>query len=142
MTLPSITAAGNLTADPELKFTHSGVARCSFTVACGERKQVDGKWVDGDTTFLRVVCWRQLAENAAESLSKGSGVTITGRLRQRKYEKDGETKQIEEVDAWTIAVDLGRQVASPRRVTRDASQAHASIDDDPWAVPMGEPAPF
>ena len=88
-----ITIIGNLTNDPELRFTPSGAAVASFTVASSSRvldKQTN-EWKDGDTVFMRCAVWRQYAENVAESLTRGSRVIVTGRLKQRSYEtKEGE----------------------------------------------------
>jgi single-strand DNA-binding protein len=132
MALPRISATGNLTRDPDLSFTASGIARANLSIACNDRKQDEnGKWVDGDTTYLDVVSWRQFAENIAESLRKGDTVTVTGRLRTRKYEKDGETKSITEVDADSIALDLKRHAATSRRV--DRQEATYASNDDPWS---------
>ena len=81
----TLTVVGNLTADPELKFTQSGAAVASFTVASTPRTfdKNSGEWKDGDALFLRCNVWRQVAENVAESLFRGSRVLVTGRLRQR-----------------------------------------------------------
>ena len=87
------TVVGNLTADPELRFTQSGLAVANFTVASTTRTfdKTTDEWKDGDALFLRCNLWRQPAENTAESLVKGSRVIVTGRLRQRSFEtKDGE----------------------------------------------------
>ena len=84
----NITVVGNLTNDPELRFTPSGAAVASFTVASSSRymdKQTN-EWNDTDPTYLRCSVWRQYAENVAESLTKGSRVIVTGRLKQRNYE--------------------------------------------------------
>lgn len=127
MALPSVTIGGNLTSDPELKFTNSGIARCNFTVAASERKKDDnGQWVDGDTTFLRVTVWRKLAENCAESLSKGSPVLVVGRLRSRQGEdKNGNKQTYFDLDADSVGLDLRRPVGG---VTPSASK------DDPWSA--------
>ena len=81
----AITLVGNLTADPELRFTQSGVAVAGFTVASTPRifDRASGEWKDGDALFLRCTLWRQPAENVAETLTKGSRVIVTGRLRHR-----------------------------------------------------------
>ena len=84
----TLTITGNLTADPELRFTATGTAVVAFTVAASRRvyDQATGQWQDGDTLFLRCSAWRELADHAAESLSKGMRVIVTGRLKQRSYE--------------------------------------------------------
>lgn len=84
----TVTIVGNLTADPELRFTPSGAAVANFTVASTTRlidKQTN-EWKDGDTVFMRCAVWRQYAENVAESLTRGTRVIATGRLKQRSYE--------------------------------------------------------
>jgi single-strand DNA-binding protein len=134
MALPRITATGNLTRDPDLTFTQSGIARCNIAVACNERKQDEnGKWLDGETTYVDVVLWRQMAENACETLQKGDAVTVTGRLRTRTYEKDGDTRKITEVDADSVALDLRRSSAKVNRATR--REATDGVSVDPWATP-------
>lgn len=92
MSTPSMTIIGNLTADPELRFTPSGVAVADFTVASTNRvkNKNSGEWEDGDSTFVRCTVWEQYAENVAETLLKGMRVVVVGRLRVRQYEtKDG-----------------------------------------------------
>lgn len=127
MALPTVTISGNLTADPELKFTSNGIARCSFSVAASDRKKDDnGKWVDGDTTFLRVSVWRQLAENCAESLSKGTPVIVVGKLKQREAEdRTGIKRTYFDLDADTVGLDLRRSQGTH---TASASK------DDPWSL--------
>ena len=84
----TITVVGNLTADPELRFTPSGAAVANFTVASTPRiyDRQSGEWKDGDALFLRCNIWREAAENVAESLMRGSRVIVTGRLKQRSFE--------------------------------------------------------
>jgi single-strand DNA-binding protein len=133
MALPRITATGNLTRDPDLSFTQSGVARANLSIACNDARKNDaGQWEEGEPTFLNITAWRQVAENVTESLRKGDTVTVTGRLRTRKYEKDGETKSITEVDADSIALDLKRHAATSRRV--DRQEATYASNDDPWST--------
>lgn len=88
MSTPSMTIVGNLTADPELRFTPSGVAVSDFTVASTNRvkNKNSGEWEDGDTTFIRCTVWEQYAENVAETLTKGMRVVVLGKLRVRQYE--------------------------------------------------------
>ena len=100
----TITLAGNLTADPDLRYTPTGVAVAAFTVASSRRvyDTDSGQWKDADTLFLRCSAWRQLAEHSAESLRKGMRVVVTGRLRQREYETtEGDKRTVYEVgDRW------------------------------------------
>jgi single-strand DNA-binding protein len=97
----TLTSTGNLTADPEVRFTATGSAVAAFTVVASRRiyDQATGQWQDGDTLFLRCSAWRELADHAAESLSRGTRVIVTGRLSQRQYETtEGEMRTVYEVD--------------------------------------------
>jgi single stranded DNA-binding protein len=97
-----VTVAGNLTGDPDLRYTPPGVAVAAFTVAASRRvySNESSQWKDSDTLFLRCSVWRQLAEHSAESLQKGTRVVVTGRLHQREYEaSDGQKRSVYEVDA-------------------------------------------
>lgn len=116
----SITVVGNLTADPELRFTASGHAVASFTVASTPRTfdRQSNEWKDGETLFLRCSVWRQYAENVAESLTKGTRVIVVGRLRQRSYEKDGQTRTSYELDVDDIGPALRTAKARIERVQR------------------------
>ncbi len=144
MSLPLISLTGNLVDDPALRFTATGIAVASFRVACGSRKfdKLTNKWEDGDTTFLDVSVWRQTAENVAESIEKGTTVTVTGKLKQRSYEaNDGTKRTVYEVDADSIAIDLARVTARSNKVNRDTS-GRAPIADDPWGGGSNESVPF
>lgn len=128
MALPTVTVVGNLTADPELKFISSGAALVAFRIAASDRRKnaETGAWEDGDTTFLRVTAWRQLAENIAESLTKGDRVVITGRLKSRDYDdKDGTKKTAYEIDADEVGVALSRGTAKQTRTTRSTTTSPA-----------------
>jgi len=103
------TAIGNLTADPELRFTPSGVAVANFTVASTPRTydKSAGEWVDGEPFYLRCTVWRTAAENLAESLRKGDRVIVTGRLRQRSFEtREGEARTVVECDVTEVGASL------------------------------------
>lgn len=113
MTLPQITAIGNIVTDPQMRFTPQGIALLEFRMACNERKKDDsGKWVDGRSTFLGVTLWRNVAEQAGAELSKGQEVIVTGRLIVEEYEKDGQTRQAVKIDVDTIGVTFGRRQAN------------------------------
>ena len=103
----SVTIVGNLTRDPELRFTPSGQATASFGLAVNRRWQdkQSGEWQEA-TSFFDVVCWREMAENASESLSKGSRVVVTGRLEQRSWETNGEKRSKVEIVADEIGPSL------------------------------------
>lgn len=135
-----VTFIGNLTADPELRFTPSGAAVANFTVACTPRTldKNTNEWKDGETTFLRCQVWRQYAENVAESLTRGTRVIVTGRLKQRNYEtKEGEKRTAIEVDVDDIGPVLrNAKVKVERNSGGGASFGSGSApaaQDDPWA---------
>ena len=134
----TITVVGNLTADPELRFTQSGAAVCSFTVASTPRSfdRQSGEWKDGDPLFLRCNVWRQVAENVTESLTRGSRVIVSGRLRQRSFEtKDGEKRTVVELDVDEVGPSLRYATATVNRASRSGGQQPAQTgqqQDDPW----------
>ncbi|MFM6847784.1 MAG: single-stranded DNA-binding protein, partial [Terrabacter sp.] len=100
-----ITIIGNLTADPELRFTPSGAAVANFTVASTPRQfdRQSNEWKDGETLFMRCSVWRDAAENVAESLQRGMRVIVSGRLKSRSYEtKEGEKRTVVEMDVDEI----------------------------------------
>ena len=116
-----VTVIGNLTDDPELRFTPSGQAVASFTVASSTRVRdaQTNEWKDGDTTFLRCSVWRQYAENVAESLTRGTRVIVNGRLKQRSYEtKEGEKRTVYEVDVDEVGPALRYATAKITKVNR------------------------
>jgi single-strand DNA-binding protein len=127
--LPEITLAGTLAADPELRFTGTGVAVANFTVATNDRRfdKNTNAWVDGDATFLRCTLWRQAAENLVESLSRGDRVLLTGTLRQREWQTDqGEKRYAFEVDVTEIGPSLKWATATVRKATRTSATPAAS----------------
>lgn len=127
-TIP-ITIIGNLTDAPELRFTSAGVAVCKFTVASTPRVRKGEQWEDGEPTFMTCTAWRQLAENAAESLPKGARVIVTGRLRTERWEtSEGEKRSRVTLDADGVGPDLTYATAEVRKVRR-----HQGDPDDPWA---------
>lgn len=115
MTHATVTIAGNLTADPVLRFTQSGLPVCSFNVAHNERRLnlQTNEWEDiGETLFLRVNAWRAQGENIAASLRKGNAVLVIGRLISRPWEdSDGNKRDSLELDADIVSLDLRRQRA-------------------------------
>ena len=113
-----ITLIGNLTADPELRFTPNGAAVANFTVASTPRTfdRQTNEWKDGDAMFLNCSVWRQYAENVAESLSKGTRVIVSGRLKARSYEtREGEKRTVFEIDVDEVGPALRYATA---KVTR------------------------
>jgi len=125
------TIVGNLTTDPELRFTPSGAAVANFTVASTPRAfdRQSNEWKDGETLFMRCSVWRDAAENVAESLTRGTRVIVTGRLRSRSYEKDGEKRTVIEMDADEVGPSLRYASA---KVTR-AQRSNATVEQDPWS---------
>jgi single-strand DNA-binding protein len=117
----TITVVGNLTADPELRFTPSGAAVANFTVASTPRiyDRQSGEWKDGEALFLRCNIWREAAENVAESLTRGSRVIVTGRLKQRSFEtREGEKRTVVEVEVDEIGPSLRYATAKVNKVNR------------------------
>jgi single-strand DNA-binding protein len=104
----NITITGNITADPELRITPDAVARATFTVASSPRvRDSSGQWADGPTLFLRCTAWRTLAENVAESLTKGARVTVRGRLTQRTFEtREGQRRTVLQIEVDEVAASL------------------------------------
>ncbi len=150
-----ITVVGNLTADPELRFTPSGAAVANFTVASTPRTfdKNSNEWKDGEALFLRCSVWRQAAENVAESLQKGTSVIVQGRLKQRSYEtKEGEKRTVYELDVDEIGPSLRWATAKVTKASRGGGGGgyggggqsfgggggggggSASSNDDPWAT--------
>jgi single-strand DNA-binding protein len=116
-----ITVVGNLTDDPELRFTPSGAAVASFTVAATPRTfdRNTNEWKDGDALFLRCSIWRQAAENVAESLTKGMRVVVQGRLKQRSYEtREGEKRTVVELDVEEVGPSLKYATAKVTKAAR------------------------
>src|ERR1700754_2291458 len=119
-----ITVIGNLTADPELRFTPSGAAVANFTVASTPRMfdRATNEWKDGEALFLRCSIWRQAAENVAESLTRGSRVIVSGRLQQRSYEtREGEKRTVIEMQVDEVGPSLRYATAKVNRTQRGSS---------------------
>jgi single-strand DNA-binding protein len=117
----TITIAGNLTGDPELRHTPSGAAVANFTVAVTPRVKDGENWRDGETSFFGCAAWRTLAEHLADSLAKGDRVLVHGTLRQRSWETDeGERRSAVEVQAEEVGASLKWATAKPQR-TRAAN---------------------
>lgn len=136
-----VTIAGNLTADPELRFTPSGAAVINFTVAQTPRyfDNNTSEWKDGDTVFLRVNVWRDHAENIAESLQRGSRVICVGSLRQRNWEdKDGNPRTSYEMTADEVAASMKFATVKVNRRTHRADEPPPL--DDPWGREDNPPA--
>ncbi len=135
-----ITVVGNLTADPELRFTPSGAAVANFTVASTPRtfdKQTN-EWKDGEALFLNCSVWRQAAENAAESLQRGMRVIVSGRLKARSFEtREGEKRTVFEIDVDEVGPSLKYATAKVTKTTRQGGGQGGGFSgggDDPWAT--------
>jgi len=138
-----ITIVGNLTDDPELRFTPSGAAVANFTIASTPRTfdKTTNAWKDGDALFLRASIWRQYAENTAETLTKGARVIATGRLKQRSYEdREGVKRTVVELDVEEIGPALKYATAKVVKTTRsNGSTSNGQGGSDAWAT-AGAPA--
>jgi len=115
-----VTIVGNLTDDPELRYTPNGAAVAKFRVAVSPRfKDENGQWKDGDTSYFSVSAWRALAENAAESLTRGTRVVVTGRLKQRSWEsQEGEKRSAIEIEADDVGPSLKWATAKVEKTPR------------------------
>ncbi len=143
-----ITVIGNLTGDPELRFTPSGAAVANFTIASTPRTfdKQSNEWKDGDTLFLNCSIWRQAAENVAESLTKGTRVVAQGRLKSRSYEtREGEKRTVMELDVDEVGPSLKYATAKVTKATRSGGGGYSggapaggpgggAGGDDPWAT--------
>lgn len=136
-----VTIIGNLTADPELRYTQSGLPVVNFTVAQTPRHfdRQAGEWKDGDPLFIRASAWREFAEQIAGSLAKGMRVVAHGTLRQRNYEtREGEKRSVIELEVEDIGPSLRYATA---QVTRAARQTSGNVrSDGAWSVPSNEPS--
>jgi single-strand DNA-binding protein len=146
---PTTTITGNLTADPELRYTQTGRPVAAFTIASTPRypDRTSGEWQDGETWFVRCSAWGDTAENIAASLSRGNAVVATGRLRARTWDdKDtGAKRATVELTVDDLGPSLRRATVKVTKTTREhapASTAPAPSADDQWSVPAErEPVP-
>lgn len=137
----TITVVGNLTGEPELRFTQSGTAMCSGSIASNRRYQVNGEWQE-ETTYLNFTLWREAAESAAASLRKGMRVIATGRLQQREWQdKDGNKRT-----SYDLVVDeLGPSLRFATAVvtkTAKAGETTSPTSQAPAYEPIGDEEPF
>lgn len=147
-----ITIIGNLTSDPELRFTSSGAAVANFTVASTPRTfdRQSNEFKDGETLFMRCSIWRDAAENCAESLTRGTRVIVTGRLKSRSYEtKEGEKRTVVEMDVDEVGPSLRYATAKVNKTQRGSGGGGfgggggggygggQGSNDDPWASGSG-----
>ena len=142
----TITVVGNLTNEPELRFTPSGAAVASFTIASNSRylDKATNEWKDSEPVYMRCSVWRQYAENVAESLTRGTRVIATGRLKQRSYEtREGEKRTVLEMEVDDVGPALRTATAKVTKVARAGGGfgeggGFGGGNDDPWAsAPAG-----
>jgi single-strand DNA-binding protein len=144
-----ITVIGNITGDPELRFTPSGAAVANFTVASTPRQfdRQSNEWKDGETLFMRCSVWRDAAENVAESLQRGTRVIVSGRLKSRSYEtKEGEKRTVIEMEVDEVGPSLRYATAKVNKTQRSGGGGFGGQggqqgggyggqqQDDPWAT--------
>jgi single-strand DNA-binding protein len=139
-----ITVVGNLVADPELRYTPSGSAVVKFRIASTPRSfdKASGEWKDGEALFLRCVAWRQMAENIAETLTKGMRVLVQGALVQNNYEtREGEKRSSIELKVDEVGPSL--RYATAKMTKASQSGGGKPVGNDPWAtaVPASNAAP-
>jgi single-strand DNA-binding protein len=137
-----ITVVGNLTADPELRYTQNGLPVANFTIASTPRNfdKASGEYKDGDALFLRASVWREFAEHVAGSLTKGSRVIATGRLKQRTYQdREGQNRTAIELEVDEIGPSLRYATAQVTRAAGGTGGTSAptaqTTADEPWATP-------
>ncbi|MFF1416531.1 single-stranded DNA-binding protein [Streptomyces sp. NPDC058280] len=164
MALPTITGVGRLTADPELRFTSASKAVASISLAFNARRlnPQTQQWEDGDVFYVRGTAWERLAENAAETLTKGMEVLVSGELRTERWEKDGQKHERTALMIRSIGPSLAFATAQVSKVTGSGNGAQGGVQqgaraphggsqtsrpqqppaDDPWATGTGTEPPF
>jgi single-strand DNA-binding protein len=142
---PATTITGNLTADPELRFTPSGQKVAAFTIANTPRfpERATGEWKDGETWFVRCSAWGDTAENIAASLARGNAVVATGRLRNRTWETpEGDKRSAVEMTVDDIGPSLRRAVVKVTKATREHAPANGTAPAaDQWSTPAPAAVP-
>ena len=146
MNEPTITVIGNLTADPDLRFTPSGVAVANFTVAQTPRTfdKARNEYVDGDPLFLNCSVWKEYAEHVAETLTKGMRIIVHGRLKSRSYEaRDGSRRTVFEVEVEEVGPSLRYATATITRTQNGQrpQQTQQQPGRDPWVSPTSTDEP-
>ena len=138
----TVTLVGNVTDDPELRFTPSGAAVANFTVAVNRRyKNADGQWEDKLDGFFRCNCWRDMAEHVAESLTKGTRIVVTGRLQQRSWEdQDGGKRSAIEIQVDEVGPSLRWATATVQKTERTSGprsggQSSGNQGGSDWSTP-------
>jgi len=138
----TITIIGNVTRDPELRYLTSGTALAQLGVAVNRRYQQNGEWQE-DTSFFDVVCWRELADNVSESISKGDRIIVTGRLEQRSWEtQDGEKRSKVEIVADEVGPSLRWATAKVEKIRRDGPAGGGGGGGGGYEPPRNEPPTY
>ena len=138
----TVTLVGNITDDPELRFTPSGSAVANFTVAVNRRFQKDGQWEDRLDGFFRCSCWRDLAENVAESLQKGTRVVVVGRLQQRSWDdQEGNKRSAIDIQVDDVGPSLRWATAQVQKSRKSSAGAGGGGGDWGQTAPVGGPSP-
>jgi single-strand DNA-binding protein len=128
-----VTIIGNLTDDPELRFTPNGPAVAGFRMAVTPRVRQGDQWTDGETSFFRVNAWRGMAENVTESCGKGARVMVVGRLRSRSWKTpEGERRSVVEIEADEVGASLKFAQASLTKPRRDSNAKGGQFDEPPF----------
>jgi len=138
--MTTITIAGNLAADPELKFTASGKAVASFTIMSSKSvKKEDGNWESTEVTAWSIKCWNRMAENVAETLQKGMSVIVQGTASQVSWEdkNTGQKRSKIEVTAFNVGVDLKRHIVKVIALNRNAE---GDVEENSWTAPSWQKA--
>jgi single-strand DNA-binding protein len=150
---PVMTLVGNAANDAELKYTPSGAALATFTLAVTPRIKQGDSWKDGETTWFRCSVWREMAEQVAETVTKGMRLIVHGRFKTRQYEKDGQTRTSIEIDVEEVGPSLRYATAQVKKMQRSSSdqqggggfgstgsgssrsrtERSVTPNDDPWA---------
>lgn len=140
MSLPVLHGIGRLTSEPELKFTQNGMSFAKVSLAFNSRKKDDsGNWVDGDVFFITGTLWKEAAENAAETLSKGMEVVVSGKLRTESWESDGVQKSKTALAIDVIAPTLRFATAVVTKTDRNGGQSSRSVPAQQYADPSEPP---
>ncbi len=136
----TVTVVGNVTRDPELKYLNSGAGLCSLGIAVNRRYQTNGEWQE-ETSFFDVTCWRDLADNVAESVAKGDRIIVSGRLEQRSWEtQEGEKRSKVEIVADEVGPSLRWATAQVNKIRREGASTSAPARSSQRSAPAYDDA--
>ncbi len=143
MNQTTMTAVGTLITPVQLRHTPDGTPVTSFRIACNERRldRESGLWVDRDTLYTSVTCWRRLAENVCASFRSGDPIIVRGRIFTRSYDKDGRRNSVTEIEADVVGPDVSRCTASVSRARRAVPEPEVSVEDADGVVSTWSAAP-